>query len=204
MYGDIQKNLWGFVCNSCFLEVCQLQKCSEIRICYSWDLLRSVSQGCPCGYLYDPKQPCTCTERDIARYKKKVSGPIIDRIDLHVDVPVVDIEALSQNTHGAESSKSIRGRVAHARSTQSERFKNTDIHTNSEMKNKHIKKFCQLNIEVNKLLTQAAKTFNLSARSFYKMIKVARTIADLNQEETITTLHMAEALQYRPKMGSGE
>ena len=167
-------------------------------------MLIASANPCPCGYLYDPKQPCTCTDREINRYKKKISGPIIDRIDLHVDVPVVDVEDLSKNTHNSESSVSIRNRVAKARGVQSKRFKRLDIHTNAEMRNRHIKKFCKLDIEVNKLLTQAAKTFNLSARSFYKMIKVARTIADLNQEETITVTHMAEALQYRPKMGSGE
>lgn len=172
-------------------------------------MLVASANPCPCGYLYDPKKQCSCSEREIERYRKKVSGPIMDRIDLHVDVPVVDIEDLA-NTVGAslakpmERSANIRERVAIARVIQQRRYQHESIHTNAEMKNKHIKIFCDLDKEVADLLRNAAKAFELSARSYFKMIKIARTIADLAQEDKIGMTHMAEALQYRPKIETKE
>lgn len=172
-------------------------------------MLVASANPCPCGYLYDPKKVCSCSEREIERYRKKVSGPIMDRIDLHVDVPVVDIEDLSESvgTHGGaslERSSVIRGRVALARLIQYKRYAQEKIHTNAEMKNKHIKKYCDLDKDVSDLLRNAAKAFELSARSYFKMIKIARTIADLAGDEKISMTHMAEALQYRPKIETKE
>ncbi|MCP4650740.1 MAG: YifB family Mg chelatase-like AAA ATPase [PVC group bacterium] len=166
-------------------------------------ILAASANPCPCGYLYDPKRMCSCTQREIERYRKRVSGPILDRIDLHVEVPVVDVEHLSRfepTQKNLTSSGQIRKRVKKARDLQQNRFKEETIHTNSEMKNRHIKKYCRLSAEVKQLLIQAVKQFHLSARSYFKMIKVARTIADLENSSEITINHMAEALQYRPRV----
>ncbi|MCK4948090.1 MAG: magnesium chelatase, partial [Candidatus Aureabacteria bacterium] len=133
--------------------------------------------------------------------------PISDRIDLHVEVPVVDIKKLSEDKqlkNSLESSAEMRKRVVSAREIQSERFETEKIHTNSEMKNRHIRKYCHVSKEVKQLLTQAGAKFQISARSYYKMIKVARTIADLGGLKDIAVSHMAEALQYRPRIQEGD
>ena len=166
-------------------------------------MLIASANPCPCGYLYDPKKACNCTEREVEKYRKRISGPIMDRIDLHVDVQVVDIEDLAGQKvqpQLPESSLSVRGRVLAARRIQQKRFAGEGIHTNAEMRNAHIKKYCPLSKEVKAILLRAGKQFQLSARSFYKVIKVARTIADLVESEHIEVAHMAEALQYRPKV----
>lgn len=164
-------------------------------------ILVASANPCPCGYLYHPKKACTCTQREVEKYKKRVSGPLLDRIDLYIEVPVVDIKELSKNQQLQNSSSlEIRARVEKAREMQKNRFKEKDIYTNAEMKNAHIKKYCFLSKEVKQLLLQAGMAFQLSARSYFKMIKVARTIADLEDSESITVSHMAEALQYRPRV----
>ncbi len=169
-------------------------------------ILVASSNPCPCGYLYHPKKKCICTEREIRKYRKRVSGPILDRIDLHIEVPVVDVKELSGL--GTEPSEKIRERVIKAREIQRKRFacrgevfspSGQQIFTNAEMKNAHIKKYCPLSQEVKRILSQAGLSFNLSARAYFKMIKIARTIADLEGAEEITVPHMAEALQYRAK-----
>lgn len=163
-------------------------------------ILVASANPCPCGYLDHPKKECNCSPREIKRYSKKISGPILDRIDLHIKVPVVDIEDLSQDKRAArflESSESIRQRVCQAREIQQKRFGAEAIHSNAEMGNKQIKKYCFLAPETEKVLNQAAVAFQVSARSYFKLIKVARTIADLDGAETISPSHMAEALQYR-------
>lgn len=156
---------------------------------------------CPCGYLYHPKKQCNCSPREIKKYAKRISGPLLDRIDLYVEVPVVDVKELSENEprKSQEASKQIRERVIRARQIQKKRFAGDGIYTNAEMKNKYIKKYCKLSKEIKILLNQAALTFQLSARSYFKVIKVARTIADLDNAEEISVNHVAEALQYRPK-----
>ncbi len=162
--------------------------------------LIASANPCPCGYLDHPKKECSCSPREISRYSKKVSGPILDRIDLHIKVPSVNIRDLAKNSGAArflEDSESIRERVCQARQIQQKRLKRDNIHSNAEMSNKDIKKHCVLSKEVEGILSQAAIAFQLSARSYFKMIKVARTIADLQGADAISASHMAEALQYR-------
>jgi len=173
----------------------------RVRYPASFTLVASTNP-CPCGYLNHPKKACVCTPREVKKYTKRVSGPILDRIDLQIDVPSVEIDELSQNKTMAkflEPSESIRNRVSRARALQQIRFQKESVQTNAEMRNKQIKKYCPLSKEVEQILTKAANTFQLSARSYFKMIKVARTIADLSEVKEITVPHMAEALQYRSK-----
>jgi magnesium chelatase family protein len=170
-------------------------------------MLVASANPCPCGFLFHPKKTCICTQREIEKYKKRISGPILDRIDIHVEVPVVDLKDLSGQKlpkKSLEPSSQIRKRVIAARKIQKIRFRDDDIHTNAEMKNAHIKKYCVLSEEVRQLLLQAGMSFNLSARSYFKMVKVARTIADLEGQEEISVSHMAEALQYRPRDRASE
>ncbi len=159
-------------------------------------MLVASANPCPCGYLNHPKKACVCTPREVAKYKKRTSGPILDRIDIYVEVPAVDIEELSQDKPKLETSEQIRKRVEKARNIQKKRFENEKIFTNAEMKNEQIKKFCVLSKEVEKILYQAGLMLQISARSYYKMIKIARTIADLDNCQNIEIAHMAEALQY--------
>lgn len=153
---------------------------------------------CPCGYATDPDRNCTCSPMQIVNYKKKISGPLLDRIDLHVEVPRVQFEKLSKDEL-AESSIQIRDRVERAREKQKQRFLNTNINTNSEMGNREIREFCKLDSGSLDLLKQAVNHMHLSARSYNRIIKLARTIADLSDANEIKTEHIAEALQYRAK-----
>lgn len=175
---------------------------SQNRVTYhSRFILVASANPCPCGYLNHPKIECRCSRYKITKYHQQISGPIMDRIDLIVDVPLVDLNELSegfQNT-AAVSSAHIRQNVINARMLQKKRFSADGIHTNSEMKNKHIKKYCRLAADVKSLLLQAASQFHMSARSYFKVIKVSRTIADLDGSEEIHLNHAAEALQYRSK-----
>ncbi len=153
---------------------------------------------CPCGFASDPDRNCVCSTTQIIRYQKKVSGPILDRIDLHVEVPRVEFDKLSKDEL-EESSTKIAERVMAARDRQNTRFKNSNITTNSEMKNKEIKEFCKLDEQSISLLKQAVTQMHLSARSYHRILKLARTIADLSKKDKIETSHIAEALQYRSK-----
>ena len=176
---------------------------SKQRVIYPADFMLVASANpCPCGYAMHPKKTCTCNPNQIVKYQKRVSGPILDRIDLHISVMPVDASEFSDNQKNSEflePSEKIKQRVIAARQKQEARFANEPIHSNSQMKNSHIKKYCQLPKEVEQILTQAAAKFQLSARSYMKMIKVSRTIADLEGAEEIGISHMAEALQYKPK-----
>lgn len=153
---------------------------------------------CPCGYASDPDKACSCSPMQIANYQKKISGPLLDRIDLHVEVPRVKFEKLAKDDL-AESSEKIRIRVEEARDRQRCRFQDSPWETNSEMKNKDIKEFCKLNDQSIEILKQAVRQMNLSARSYHRILKLSRTIADLAGSDNIDTSHVAEALQYRSK-----
>ena len=153
---------------------------------------------CPCGYSTDPDRDCSCSPTQIIKYQKKISGPLIDRIDLHIEVPRIKFEKLSEND-SAESSKSIRERVEKAREVQQERFKGKKLISNSEMSSQDVKEFCKIDNQTIDILRTAVSQFQLSARSYYKILKLARTIADLEEKEIIESAHVAEALQYRPR-----
>lgn len=164
-------------------------------------MLVAASNPCPCGFLGDEKRTCKCTPRAIMRYQNKLSGPLMDRIDLHLNVAAVDIDKLmaqhKRKKRKGKSSGSIRRRVIKAREIQNKRFAKHRIFVNADMKNKHIKKFCELDGESQRLLKQAVNTYGLSARTYFRLIKVSRTIADLEASKTIKPAHVAEALQYR-------
>lgn len=153
---------------------------------------------CSCGYYGDPTKNCFCTMSQIIKYHKKISGPLLDRIDLHLEVPRLGFEKLFEEKV-AESSKEIRKRTEKAREIQKKRFKKIKILTNAEMGPREIKKFCQIGKEGEELMKEAIKKFSLSARAYHRILKVARTIADLAQEEKIAPFHLAEAIQYRTK-----
>lgn len=155
---------------------------------------------CPCGYKDDPKHPCRCSRNDILRYRKRVSGPLLDRIDLHVEVPAVKHEELTaENDRNVETSAQVRERVQVARERQQQRFAKVGLSCNAELTAKHIKTFCKLGDEEKNFLRQAVSQMKLSARAYHRILKISRTIADLAGAQTIETSHLAEALQYRPQ-----
>jgi magnesium chelatase family protein len=161
--------------------------------------LVAAMNPCPCGNASDPEKLCSCSPASIIKYQRKISGPIIDRIDIHAEVPRMKFEKLNDRKV-AEDSTSIRERVTAARKRQHARFKNLDgIITNSEMQNKHIKEFCQIGEKETNILRQAVNQLHLSARAFHRIIKIARTIADLAGAEAIEVPHLAEAIQYRQR-----
>lgn len=165
-------------------------------------IMVAASNPCPCGYYGDPKRQCRCLPGQISRYQKRVSGPIIDRIDLHLEVPAVKTEKLTSESVDqltSETSRKIKKRVQKARDIQSKRFRETKLKANAEMATKEVKKYCPLSQECLTLLRQAVSQMNLSARAYYRVIKIGRTIADLAGEKKISTNHIAEALQYRPR-----
>lgn len=163
-------------------------------------LLIAASNPCPCGYFGDPKRACTCLPGMISRYQKRISGPILDRIDIHIDVPSVETQKLVDDKSKRESSKRIQRRVQSARELQTKRFKDTSVKCNAEMSTRDVKKYCPLSDSCRTMLTSAVATMSLTARSYFKVIKIARTIADLANEKLISVNHTAEALQYRPKV----
>ncbi|RJO60209.1 ATP-binding protein [candidate division WS5 bacterium] len=161
-------------------------------------VLVAAQNPCPCGYLNDAVKNCTCTPGQILKYQKKVSGPILDRIDLHIDVPRVETNKLTSESQ-AEPSKKIKERVEKARKIQAKRFQGSKKITNSEMTASDIKEFCKLSKESLEILKSAIEKLHLSARSYTKILKISRTIADLEASNNIKSHHIAEALQYRPK-----
>ncbi len=164
-------------------------------------MLVAAQNPCPCGFFGNPTKNCKCNLNQILRYQRRVSGPMLDRIDIHLDVPAVKVEKLTQqsNPELVEGSREIKKRVQKARDLQTKRFKNKKITSNSEMGNKEIKEFCVLDENCVKLLQLAVIKMNLSARSYNRTIKLARTIADLEGLNKINSTHIAEALQYRPR-----
>jgi magnesium chelatase family protein len=165
-------------------------------------MLVAAQNPCPCGYFRDSEHTCKCLPSVVERYQKRISGPLLDRIDIHVDVPAVKVEKLTENDDDSmvESSNVIRERVQQARNRQQKRYMGTALTSNAELTNKTIKLFCSLSEESLGLLRKAVSTLHLSGRSYFRIIKVSRTIADLDESEEIQAKHIAEALQYRPKM----
>jgi magnesium chelatase family protein len=159
-------------------------------------MLIAAMNPCPCGYFSDPKHECRCTYPQIHRYRSKISGPLMDRIDIHVEVPAVPYKDLVGEPN-AESSENIRARVASARARQFERFKKTKIYCNAQMINRHIKKHCRIDEASCDLLESAIDKLGLSARAYNRILKIARTIADLDDTSDISVDHIAEAVQYR-------
>ncbi|RME06442.1 MAG: ATP-binding protein [Anaerolineae bacterium] len=160
--------------------------------------LVAAMNPCPCGYYGDPVKECTCSSTMITRYQKRISGPLLDRIDIHIEVPRVDYEKLSSDRLG-EPSEVIRARVEAARERQRERFAGTSLTTNADMRPTEIRRYCRLDDTGKALLRSAMQQMHLSARAYHRVLKLARTIADLAGAENIAPAHLAEALQYRPK-----
>ena len=165
------------------------------------DFMLIASQNpCPCGYLTDNDRECICSQAQIVRYQQKISGPLLDRIDMIIQVEKVKTEELIKPTEVLEeSSESIRNRVEKARTIQRQRFQDMGIKTNSEMNIKQIQEICILDKASQHLLTQAVSKMNLSARAYNRILKLSRTIADIANSENIQITHIAEALQYREK-----
>ena len=159
-------------------------------------MLVASMNPCKCGYLGDANRNCTCTENQITKYRSKISGPLLDRIDIQVEVENVNYDDLS-STQKCEHSRDIKKRVDAARKIQLERYKNHSIYSNSELDAGLLQEFCELGENENKILRAAFDNLGLSARAHSRILKVARTIADLEQSENITVAHLAEAIQYR-------
>ena len=164
-------------------------------------MLVAAQNPCPCGFYGDSTRECKCAPGQISRYHKKISGPMLDRIDIHLEVPAVKLEKLTDEQKiKSETSAEIRKRVQYAKDMQLKRFKNKKISSNAEMNNKDIKSFCQLDEETINLLKAAIAKLKLSARSYYRILKLSRTISDLAKSEHVKMVHVAEALQYRPRL----
>jgi magnesium chelatase family protein len=162
-------------------------------------VLIAAQNPCPCGYHGDPVKECACSPSTIARYQKKISGPLLDRIDIHIEVPRVDYEKLSDKRAG-ELSSAIRARVEAARKRQRDRFTSTPgISTNAEMRPAEIRDHCDLDAAGQSLIKAAMRQLHLSARAYHRILKLARTIADLAGSDRIEAAHLAEAVQYRPR-----
>jgi magnesium chelatase family protein len=159
-------------------------------------MLVAAMNPCPCGYFGDPQRQCMCTVPQIQRYKSRISGPLLDRIDIHIEVPAVKYKELSQESSG-EPSRVIRNRVITARSIQGARFKKSKIHCNAQMTPRFLKKHCQIGEDSKQLLEMAIDKLGLSARAYTRILKVSRSIADLAGEVSIQPSHIAEAIQYR-------
>jgi magnesium chelatase family protein len=159
-------------------------------------MLIAAMNPCPCGFYTDPNRECTCTMPQILRYRSKISGPLMDRIDIHVEVPAVKYRDLTGEASG-EDSETIKARVNKARDVQRERFTGKKIYSNAQMTSRHLKKYCQIGENSKTLLEQAIDKLGLSARAYTRILKIARTIADLESVEDIATHHISEAIQYR-------
>lgn len=160
-------------------------------------MLLAAMNPCPCGYLGDKEKHCTCTEYQINRYRAKLSGPLLDRIDIQIDVPRLTTDELLNTNTEAESSVDIRKRVINAREIQKERYKEAGILTNSQLTADMVKKYCKIDESSKEILKLAVTKYQLSGRRYDRVLKLSRTIADLDNSEIITTKHITQALQYR-------
>jgi magnesium chelatase family protein len=166
-------------------------------------MMIAAMNPCPCGYYGDPVKQCTCSNTTVTKYQKRISGPLMDRIDIHIEVPRVEYEKLSSQRLG-EPTAAIQGRVEAARQRQRERFTAADgVACNADMRPAEVRQFCQLDETGRTLMKTAMTQLNLSARAYHRVLKLARTIADLAGAENIAPSHLAEALQYRPKTEMG-
>jgi len=161
-------------------------------------MLVGAMNPCPCGYYGDPFRQCTCPPSLVSRYQKRISGPFIDRVDIFVEVPHIDYEKLADNRLG-EKSEAVQTRVQAARHRQQGRFEGTRLTCNTEMTPVEVREFCQVEDQAQSLLKAAMKQLYLSARAFHRILKLARTIADLENADIIKANHLAEAIQYRPR-----
>jgi magnesium chelatase family protein len=159
-------------------------------------MLVGAMNPCPCGHYGDPTRACACPEAAVSRYKKRLSGPLLDRIDLHVEVPRVEYDKLAGDGL-AEPSAAVRARVEAARARQWSRFAGTRLGSNAEMGIKEVRRWCGLDTAGEALLRAAVQQLGLSARAYHRVLKVARTIADLAGAEGIQPAHLAEAVQYQ-------
>ena len=160
-------------------------------------MLAAAMNPCPCGFWNDPTRECRCTPLQIQRYVGRISGPLLDRIDIHVDVPAVRFKELSNESAAAESSEEIRARVIAARERQLARLAGEGIFANAQMTPRHLRRFCKLDAEGERMLEAAMTRLGLSARAYDRILKVSRTIADLEAAEAIRPAHVAEAVGYR-------
>jgi len=161
-------------------------------------MLVAAMNPCPCGYFGDPRRDCSCSSATVTRYQKRISGPLLDRIDIHVEVPRVEFEKLTDDRLG-ESSEAIRARVEAGRARQRRRLEGTSLQSNADMGPAEVRVFCPLDEPGRTLIRQAMNQLQLTARAFHRVLKLGRTIADLAGAEAITPAHLAEALQYRPR-----
>jgi magnesium chelatase family protein len=159
-------------------------------------MLASAMNPCPCGFFNDPTRECKCSPMQIQRYLSKISGPLLDRIDIHIDVPAVKFVELSSE-EPAEPSAAIRERVMRARSVQLQRFQGEKIFSNAQMSPRLIRKYCAIDAKSKALLENALTRLGLSARAYDRILKVSRTLADLEDKEGIEPYHVSEAIQYR-------
>ncbi|MEJ2562884.1 MAG: YifB family Mg chelatase-like AAA ATPase [Anaerolineales bacterium] len=163
-------------------------------------MLVGAMNPCPCGYYGDVQRECTCSSATVTRYQKRISGPLLDRIDIHVEVPRVDFDKLTDDRTG-EPSEVVRARVESARAVQRRRFRGTEITCNADMGPGDVLRFCELDDPGRLLVRQAMQQMQLSARAYHRVLKLARSIADLEGAADIRTSHLAEGLQYRPREG---
>jgi magnesium chelatase family protein len=159
-------------------------------------MLAAAMNSCPCGFFNDPSRECTCTPPLIQRYVSKISGPLLDRIDIHIDMPAVKYRELREDA-GGETSEEIRARVMQARERQLQRFQGEKMYCNAQMSPRQLRKYCNISADCERLLESAMMRLGLSARAHDRILKVSRTIADLEGAESIQSLHISEAIQYR-------
>ena len=162
-------------------------------------ILVAAMNPCPCGYFHDSVRQCVCSSEQVRKYQKRISGPILDRIDLHIEVPRVKFEDLYENKASGEAVEEVQKKVLEVRKIQQDRFEKNGILTNAEMDSKKVEKFCHLDVDILAFFKKASEKLQLSARSSNRVLKIARTIADLDGSETLKMEHLTEALQYRPR-----